>query len=453
MATFVISDESPIASAEHSSGTPSSGSSSSRRVPSHKAALLRPFKSTRARPEELQDWTKRKRSSKEKFARLSPWITAGFGMLLVVGGAIWGWQEADPHTFTEYWYEDFKSGVLDLENDFNREVAFGGFGATSLEFDTNWDNNSYVKNHQLYIHPRLAPDFYNEPGAYLNLTEIGECTKPYSDTECYAQRNVSKGAWFNRVTSARLTTKGKHTIGYGRVEVHAKMALGDWLWNAIWMMPQNSTYGEWPASGEIDIIESRGNKPGYTAGGYDTLQTSLHAAPEGFVPKLSRLPSRKRDPVAKVPFASLSHDFHTFGVDITPQGVKTWVDSPIYTILDFKFHSDPVTNFDLPGDFGGLPVQSPWTLNSHKSAPFDQEFYLIINCAFGGLPGYFYDGYQAPWGVTGNWYTAQRQLWEAGDNVDRSWPKDDLLPLRIDYIRFSKLDNLDYWLNLPSANY
>lgn len=26
------------------------------------------------------------------------------------------------------------------------------------------------------------------------------------------------------------------------------------------MMPQESAYGEWPASGEIDIMESRGNR-------------------------------------------------------------------------------------------------------------------------------------------------------------------------------------------------
>src|SRR5204862_6860249 len=35
--------------------------------------------------------------------------------------------------------------------------------------------------------------------------------------------------------------------------------LGSWLWPAIWMMPEASVYGPWPASGEIDIAESRGN--------------------------------------------------------------------------------------------------------------------------------------------------------------------------------------------------
>lgn len=32
--------------------------------------------------------------------------------------------------------------------------------------------------------------------------------------------------------------------------------------NNIRMFPEDSVYGAWPASGEIDIAESRGNAPG-----------------------------------------------------------------------------------------------------------------------------------------------------------------------------------------------
>ena len=38
-----------------------------------------------------------------------------------------------------------------------------------------------------------------------------------------------------------------------------KLPKGDWIWPAIWMLPKNLPYGKWPASGEIDIMESRGN--------------------------------------------------------------------------------------------------------------------------------------------------------------------------------------------------
>jgi hypothetical protein len=42
------------------------------------------------------------------------------------------------------------------------------------------------------------------------------------------------------------------------------------------MMPVNDTYGGWPASGEIDIAESRGNDVDYPDGGRDIVSSSLH---------------------------------------------------------------------------------------------------------------------------------------------------------------------------------
>ena len=64
-----------------------------------------------------------------------------------------------------------------------------------------------------------------------------------------------------------MSTSGKLPVKfifqtYGRVEVRAKQPNGRGIWPAIWMMPQDeSTYGWWPASGEIDIYEGRGQNP------------------------------------------------------------------------------------------------------------------------------------------------------------------------------------------------
>ena len=73
------------------------------------------------------------------------------------------------------------------------------------------------------------------------------------------------GRVINPVRSARINTKGKKSIRYGKVEIVAKMPVGDWLWPALWMLPVKETYGPWPASGEIDIVESRGNSINYAA--------------------------------------------------------------------------------------------------------------------------------------------------------------------------------------------
>lgn len=56
---------------------------------------------------------------------------------------------------------------------------------------------------------------------------------------------------------------------------------------ALGMMPVNDTYGAWPASGEIDISESRGNDIGYPAGGRNTISSSLHWGKPWSIQKLA----------------------------------------------------------------------------------------------------------------------------------------------------------------------
>ena len=76
-------------------------------------------------------------------------------------------------------------------------------------------------------------------------------TSPASS--CGAVSNATSGTVINPVMSARITTKNSHHIQYGKVEIVAKLPRGDWLWPAIWMLPDNDTYGPWPLSGEIDV--------------------------------------------------------------------------------------------------------------------------------------------------------------------------------------------------------
>lgn len=45
------------------------------------------------------------------------------------------------------------------------------------------------------------------------------------------------------------------------------------------MLPVDNAYGNWPASGEIDIMESRGNGPEYAAGGNNKFGSTLHWGP------------------------------------------------------------------------------------------------------------------------------------------------------------------------------
>jgi beta-glucanase (GH16 family) len=45
---------------------------------------------------------------------------------------------------------------------------------------------------------------------------------------------------------------------YGRIEVRAKLPWGQGFWPAIWLLPRTAP---WPAGGEIDIMEARGDLP------------------------------------------------------------------------------------------------------------------------------------------------------------------------------------------------
>jgi beta-glucanase (GH16 family) len=55
-------------------------------------------------------------------------------------------------------------------------------------------------------------------------------------------------------------TKLLYTHTLYRLEVEAKLPRGDWIWPAVWLLPEDDAYGRWPASGEIDMLESRGNR-------------------------------------------------------------------------------------------------------------------------------------------------------------------------------------------------
>jgi hypothetical protein len=52
---------------------------------------------------------------------------------------------------------------------------------------------------------------------------------------------------------------------------------------AIWMKPVENFYGGWPASGEIDLMEARGNRNLRTAKGVsmgiDRISSTLHYGP------------------------------------------------------------------------------------------------------------------------------------------------------------------------------
>ena len=174
--------------------------------------------------------------------------------------------------------DDFSSGSINPDN-WLHEVRLDGYGHGEFEWTTASNNNSFVQNGILYLVPTLTSDIIGEDaitnGYRLNLTTDRTCTST-NVSQCAAVSNSSQLTVINPVRSARLTTRNSASMRYGKVEIVAKFPTGDWLWPSISLMPLNNTYGPPPRSGQIDIIQGRGNNASYPNRGVDYAQSDLH---------------------------------------------------------------------------------------------------------------------------------------------------------------------------------
>lgn len=133
--------------------------------------------------------------------------------------------------------------------------------------------------------------------------------------------------------------------------MRARLPKGKHLWPAFWMMPVHSEYGYWPRSGEIDIIEYRGQRPKEVMG-------TLHFGPS------QDTKNETGSPDTEFP-TDFSQDWHIFGIDWSPQKFMWMVDDKVYweETLERTFWEGL---YDKPGQ------------------PFDKQFNILINLAVGG---------------------------------------------------------------------
>jgi len=201
------------------------------------------------------------------------------------------------------------------------------------------------------------------------------------------ERNAAgSGNYNNPIRSARLRTVGKLDFQFGRVEVKAKLPKGDWIWPAIWMLPTSNEFGPWPASGEIDIMESRGNDMNYASGGHNRFGSTLHWGPDWSTNKY--ILTHKEYTHAQ----SLGDEFHVYGLYWDENQLYTYLDTPDNKVLEVDFTQE---SFWQRGGF--TLKDNPWVGESN-AAPFNREFYLVLNLAVGGTNGYFPDGVGGkPW--------------------------------------------------------
>lgn len=151
-------------------------------------------------------------------------------------------------------------------------------------------------------------------------------------------------------------------------------------------MPENSKYGPWPASGEIDIAELRGNDFNYPLG-RDAVTSTLHWGPT------SKLDAYWQTYGTKfLRRTDFSKKYHTYGLQWSKDYLYTYLDSRLKQVFYMKF-DDKQTLWEK-GRFEGAianssVVENPWKQTGNPNTPFDEEFFLILNVAVGANNGWF----------------------------------------------------------------
>jgi len=226
------------------------------------------------------------------------------------------------------WNDEFDGTSID-PNKWQHEQDCWGGGNGELQCYTKRPENSRVENGNLIITARQE----KYTGTQAGCTSANGCT----DTKDY--------------TSARLRTRHLDTGSwkYGRFELKAKLPKGKHLWPAFWMLPTDNVYGAWAGSGEVDIMEYRGQVT-------NSVQSTLfHGAP--WPNQQSTTPGMKSFPF------EFSADFHVF--------VFEW------ELDEMRFYVDSTLTWSVN-------LNKMWGSYTAPRQPWDQRFHMIINLAIGG---------------------------------------------------------------------
>ena len=139
-------------------------------------------------------------------------------------------------------------------------------------------------------------------------------------------------------TSARLISRDFFSFKYGIIEFRAKLPYGKGTWPALWMLGSDIGTVGWPACGEIDVMEHVGNQlnkiygtlhhPGHSGGNPDGGSTIIDKATE---------------------------EFHIYKLDWSQEKIKFYVDDEMY-----------------------------YSFSNSSTVPFNNNFFIIMNCAMGG---------------------------------------------------------------------
>ena len=211
------------------------------------------------------------------------------------------------------------------------------FNTDGLPDPTKWNYDTYRnkdgwwnEEEQYYSESRRQNARIKDGHLIIEARKDGDALKDFPD---YGGQDYS---------SARLFTKGKASWQYGYYEIRAKVPCGKGLWPAIWTLPEEP--GQWPDSGEIDIMEYVGHLP-------KTFHATIHTEDYNHTIKTEVGEKIKRKKACKA--------FYTHSLLWTPEAITVSLDGRPY----FHYENDK---------------------KGEGSWPFDRPHHLIMNLAIGG---------------------------------------------------------------------
>jgi len=251
-------------------------------------------------------------------------------------GFIGGYES--PTSYQGYsltWSDEFSGNALNTAN-WTHEIGNGSNGWGNNELQYYRAENTSVANGHLTIEAR--------------------------------QENFGGRAY----TSSRLKTQGKQFFQYGRVDIRAVLPQGTGMWPALWMLGESISDVSWPASGEIDIMELRGDEPNKISGTAHWQQNPGDWQSSYYSSGCAYPNCTNNDP--ELDSGTFADEFHVFSI--------VWNQNQILWYLDdasVPFHYidiTPTSLNELQGDFFflfNIAVGGNFLTNPNGTASFPQK--------------------------------------------------------------------------------
>ena len=223
------------------------------------------------------------------------------------------------------------------------------FNQPGLPDPAKWGyEEGFIRNNEEQYYTReRAENARVENGKLIIEGRKERFKNPGFDPQATGRNAARRSREFSEYTSASLTTRGKISWKYGRIEVRAKLPAARGTWPAIWTLGTNTHEVGWPAGGEIDIMEFVGFDPGI-------IHANIHTKKYNHVLKTGK--------GSQITIADASEAFHVYALEWEADRLTFFVDDKKYFTYDNE----------------GTGTEA-W--------PYDKDQYLILNLAIGGAWG------------------------------------------------------------------